>query len=93
MHDHDYLLLPTRDLFKEVDVDSVKLRQVCLALKRQEVVDIFLRLHLLDEIVHVDLLESLLWLVLLHRVAILNVELCFIKFLNIDYTSSPFIHL
>ena len=66
MHDHDYLLLPTRDLFDEVDVDSVKLRQVCLALKCQEVVNIFLRLHLFHELMNVHLLHALLWLILLH---------------------------
>jgi len=66
MHDHDYLLLPTRDLFEEVDVDSVKLRQVCFALKRQEVVDVFLRLHLFHEVMDVHLLHALLWLILLH---------------------------
>ena len=66
MHDHDYLLLPTRDLFEEVDVDSVKLRQVCFALKRQEVVDVFLRLHLFHEVMNVHLLYALLWLILLH---------------------------
>ena len=66
MHDHDYLLLPTGDLFEEVDVDSVKLRQVCFALKRQEVVDVFLRLHLFHEVMNVHLLYALLWLILLH---------------------------
>ena len=62
-----YLLLRARDLLEEVHVDGVDLGQVRLALLGQEGEHVFFRLHLLNEVAHINLLHSLLRWVLLHQ--------------------------
>ena len=55
---HSYLFSPLHDLLKEEDVDCVHLRQVCLTLLSEEVVNIPLGLHLLHHLSDVHHLQS-----------------------------------
>ena len=51
-----YFLGTTSDLLEKEDVDRLKLRQVGLALNAKEVVDVFFRSHLLEDLIDVDFL-------------------------------------
>lgn len=46
----------TSDLLEKEDVDRLELRQVGLALNAKEVVDVFFRSHLLEDLIDVDFL-------------------------------------
>jgi hypothetical protein len=51
-----YFLSATSDLLEKEDVDRLELRQVGLALNAKEVVDVFFRSHLLEDLIDVDFL-------------------------------------
>jgi hypothetical protein len=51
-----YFLGTTSDLLEKEDVDRLELRQVGLALNAEEVVDVFFRSHLLEDLIDVDFL-------------------------------------
>jgi len=51
-----YFLGTTSDLLEKEDVDRLELRQVGLALNAKEVVDVFFRSHLLEDLIDVDFL-------------------------------------
>jgi hypothetical protein len=51
-----YFLGATSDLLEKEDVDRLELRQVGLALNAKEVVDVFSRSHLLEDLIDVDFL-------------------------------------
>ena len=57
-----YIFGRSGNLLQEVDDDCVHLKQVCLALLSEEVIDIPLRGDLLHEGVDVDRLESVVWM-------------------------------
>lgn len=61
-----YFLVATSDLLEKEDVDRLELRQVGLARNANEVVDIFFRSHLLEDLIYVDFLYSRRLLNLLH---------------------------
>lgn len=61
-----YFLGTTSDLLEKEDVDRLELRQVGLALNAEEVVDVFFRSHLLEDLIDVDFLEERRLLNLLH---------------------------
>ena len=61
-----YLFSTSGNLLQEEDVDCVQLRQVCLTLLSEEVVDVLLRGHLLHDLFDVHLLQSRCLLVMLH---------------------------
>ena len=64
--DTAYLLHAACDLLEEEHVDGVELRQVGLALNAKEVVDVFFRSHLLEDLIDVDFLLARRLLNLLH---------------------------
>ena len=51
-----YFLGATSDLLEKEDVDRLELRQEGLALNAKEVVDVFFRSHLLEDLIDVDFL-------------------------------------
>ena len=52
-HQLGYLLGPSSDLLEKEDVDGLKLREVGLALNAEEVVDVSLGSHLLEDLIDV----------------------------------------
>ena len=61
-----YLFLTSQYGLEEEDVNAVRLRRVCITIKIEEVEDVLLALHLLHDLVNVDLSKLLILIHCIH---------------------------